>query len=512
MLKRYSVLLMLVLIPATSWASPYFENIGWVNPKGHVTSQLQYPQLVEEIYRENGEQLIWFDLQESSQLEFQLEVIDAGNISPMLSRQLKQLRFYRNSHRWFEYDILATDAMITYMSYAEQAKHMGKEWYFESKLNHSLPPPSDEGLSALYASIRTQELGELIDTHTPDSDDYQDLIKAYLHLAQSHDKELPKYHQDTKLKSMGDLLSARKQLLDRLEVVDIDVSHVDFNVGYYDAKLESAIKQFQRMHGLKPDGVIGPKTQKWLNTSNSERLAMLAVNAERTRMWPEQRNTIILVNVPSFEMEYWHNGESVFQSRVVVGKQARKTPVMTTNLDSVILNPTWNVPWKIMVEDIIPKVKADPQYLRKQNIDIIASWRSNTIIDPAAINWNTLNPKAFPYRMRQMSGHYNALGLYKFNTPNKRAIFLHDTPSKSLFSKESRAFSSGCVRVKNADAFASLLLEKQGVDLDKLNVSPNEANKSIPLRKRIPVHIIYQTAWAEGDTVQYRDDVYRFDH
>lgn len=511
MLKFNAVLLTLVLMPMPSWALSYFEDIGWVTPNSQALTQLQYPSLVEDIYRNNDEQLIWFDLQQSSRLEFQLDLIHQANVSPLLSRQLKLLRFYRNSHRWFEYDILATDTMMTYMSYAEQAKHMGKEWYFETKLTQPLPVPTVQALDALHASIASQQLGELIETYTPDSENYQSLIKAYLHLANAHEQELPKYHQETQLKRVGDLLNARTALLDRLEVVDIDLSKVEFNIGYYDGRLESAIKQFQAMHGLKADGVIGPKTIQWLNVANHDRLTMLAVNAERERMWPQQRNTIIVVNVPSFEMEYWYDGESMFQSRVVVGREARKTPVMSTNLDSVILNPTWNVPWKIMVEDIIPHMQEDPNYLSRKNIDIIANWQSDQVIDPLEIDWPSLNPKAFPYRMRQMSGNYNALGLYKFNTPNKRAIFLHDTPSKHLFSKESRAFSSGCVRVKHADAFAALLLENQGVDLEKLAISPDEANKAIPLRKRIPVHIIYQTAWAEGGIVQYRDDIYHFD-
>ena len=506
------MLLALILLPMPSWAVSYFEDIGWVRPVSLINQQLQYPQLVENIYRENGDQLIWFDIQQSSQLEFQLEVIHEANVSPQLSRRLKQLRFYRNSSRWFDYDILATDTMISYMSYAEQAKHMGKEWYFETKLTQPLPPPSDHSIQALHASVETQQLGELIDTYTPDGDNYQSLINAYLHLTKAHDEELPIYRQDDAVKRTGDLLEHRTALLGRLEVVDIDLSNVEFNTGYYDAQLEVAIKQFQRMHGLKPDGVIGPKTLKWLNTKNSVRLAMVAVNAERARIWPEQRNTIILVNVPSFEIEYWHGGESVFQSRVVVGREARKTPVMSINLDSVILNPTWNVPWKIMVEDIIPKVQVDPNYLTKHNINIIRNWKSDQVIDPLDIDWASLNPKAFPYRMRQMSGNYNALGLYKFNTPNKRAIFLHDTPSKYLFDKESRAFSSGCIRVNHADQLAMLLLDNQGVDLDRLAVSKDEANKAIPLRRRIPVHIIYQTAWTEGGVVQYRDDIYRFDH
>ncbi|WP_176713334.1 L,D-transpeptidase family protein, partial [Aliivibrio fischeri] len=105
----------------------------------------------------------------------------------------------------------------------------------------------------------------------------------------------------------------------------------------------------------------------------------------------------------------------------------------------------------------------------------------------------------------------NALGLYKFNTPNRRAIYLHDTPSKYLFNNTSRAFSSGCIRVQNADKFASMILETQGINGDKLTGKEGPANGTIPLKQRIPVHIIYQTVWYEGGELHYRDDIYRYD-
>ena len=164
-----------------------------------------------------------------------------------------------------------------------------------------------------------------------------------------------------------------------------------------------------------------------------------------------------------------------------------------------------------MVEDILPQVKKDATYLEKHQMQILETWDSDAVISPEAIDWTTVNPRAFPYRLRQQSGAQNALGLYKFNTPNKRAIYLHDTPSKSLFNKEQRAFSSGCIRVQNADEFAALLLRTQGLDEMKIAQYNERTNKSIPLRQRIPVHIIYQTVWYESGQVHYRDDIYRYD-
>ncbi|MFN3014607.1 murein L,D-transpeptidase [Vibrio coralliilyticus] len=510
MARLNPLLLLLIIIPIPTWASSYFERIGWLEPDSHVLRVLQYSKDVEHIYQSNHNQLIWFDLQQSTRLEFQLEIITSAGFSPLFARQLRYLEYYRKSNRWHEYDLLATDTLLLYISYAEQAKLLGYDWFFESKLYKPLPKLSQTNLIAVAVAVDHQQLSELIEVYTPDSDDYQKLIDSYLHVVKFEELNLPKYTQRG-LRQVGDKLKNREVLLVRMEMVDVDLSDVRRDVNWYDATLETAVKQFQRLHGLTDDGIIGPDTIRWLNISPSERLSILALNAERGRLWPIERDTIIVVNVPGFEMKYWYSGQEVFESKVVVGRKGRPTPMMTTKLDSLILNPTWNVPWKIMVEDIIPKVKEDPEYLVRQNIKIVPKWGSKELINPEDIDWQNMRPSAFPYRMTQLSGNNNALGLYKFNTPNRRAIYLHDTPSKNLFDEASRAFSSGCIRVEHADQFATRLLESQGLDMSTLDEEELAANKSIPLKQRVPVHIIYQTAWSEGGKIHYRDDIYRWD-
>lgn len=505
-----SWLLVVCLFPLQAFASDYFHQIGWIHEDSKLYSLLQYPSITEKVYQENGEQIVWFDLQQGSSLEFQLEVIQHAGFSALFARQLSYLQFYRKSNRWFEYDILATDTLLLYLNYAEKAKTHGSEWYFDQKLSQPLLPALSSAVIALRRAVANNQLAELIQAYTPDSPDYQQLIDTYLHIVKFQKQQIAPFTQVGLIRP-GDKLADRASLLARLEVVDVDLSGVDRQVAFYDRSLVPAVKQFQQLHGLKPDGVIGPQTLKWLNFPLSSRLSTLAINAERVRYWPSEHETIIVVNVPSYEMTYWHNGKNVFESKVVVGRKARPTPLMVTNLDTLILNPTWNVPWKIMVEDIIPKIQQDPEYITKQHIEILPKWGSKERINPLDIDWDTLNPKSFPYRMTQLSGHNNALGLYKFNTPNNRAIYLHDTPSKGLFEQPSRAFSSGCIRVENADVFASRLLQLQGLNENKLNVGRDKSNKKIPLRKRIPVHIVYKTAWYEGGKTHYREDIYRLD-
>ncbi|SDH10886.1 Murein L,D-transpeptidase YcbB/YkuD [Vibrio xiamenensis] len=505
------LLLLVLFLPVKTWATPYFEQLGWMTPDSKLNELIQYPYLLENIYQRNGEQLIWFDLQQSSKLEFQLEILDRAGFSPLFARQLTYLRYYRENNRWYEYDLLATDTLLSYLSYAENAPKMGQDWYFDKRLTEKLPLPTAKTIEFVFTAIDQQHLSALIEMYTPDSPEYDQLVNTYLHLTKYLNSNIPLYHQKGTRRA-GDRLTDRAALIQRLEMLDIDVSRVTPGLNWYDSSLTGAVMQFQRIHGLTPDGAIGPATLRWINMTPEQRLDMLAINAERVRMWPAQRDALIVVNVPSYDLKYWYLGKEQFESKVVVGRASRKTPVMSIKLDSLIFNPTWNVPWTIMVEDILPKVKRDVKYLANHNLEIIPSWGAQQTIDPETIDWAAMNPKAFPYKLRQRSGNSNSLGLYKFNTPNRRAIYLHDTPGKYLFDKQKRAFSSGCIRVEHADQFASVLLQNQGLTDagDQVRLS-GLSNRAVALKEHIPVHIIYQTAWYESGVVHYRDDIYRFD-
>jgi len=492
-------------------ASDQSSTTSWVESDAAVVSLLEYPDAVESIYRDNHNQLIWIDSAAVEKFEQQLDIIRRAGISPLFDRRLGYLQTYRRSSDWFEYDLMATDTLLMYLSYTEQAHEIGQEWFFQgNKLTGGLPLPSENALLNLKMAVSSNGISELIQSYTPSDPSYAPLMNAYNELLGKESDVIPRYEQEG-LKRPGDTLSDRDSLVQRLALVDLDVSDVSDDVTYYDDSLVKVVKRFQAMHGLKTDGIIGPNTLKWVNLSVSSRLSLLALNTERIRLWSKIEDTVIVVNIPGFELKYWYLGKPVFEAKVVVGRVSRKTPLMTTNMDSVILNPTWNVPRKIMIKDLLPMAIRDPSYFSRHNIDIIKSWTSNQVMNPETIDWTTVNPRTFPYRLRQQSGVHNALGLYKFNTPNNRSIYLHDTPSKHLFESPSRAFSSGCIRVQDASLFASKILETQGIDESRLNNNQNVTNKSIGLKRRIPVHIIYQTVWYENGSLQYRDDIYRFD-
>lgn len=234
----------------------------------------------------------------------------------------------------------------------------------------------------------------------------------------------------------------------------------------------------------------------------------LAINAQRLRVIPDFHNGIF-VNIPSYQLQYYRDGRLALESRVIVGKDERRTPVMYSKLSNVVVNPPWNAPTRLVNEDIVPKLKRDPGYAAAHNYSILDS-KGNSI-DPYSINWNTIG-KNFPYRIRQAAGD-SALGNYKFNMPSSDAIYLHDTPNHSLFSRKDRALSSGCVRVEKSSQLADILLKEAGWSEErKQNVLASKKTTSATIRSDNPVFLYYVTAWVDNGQTKVLPDIYKYDN
>ncbi|MFU2113896.1 L,D-transpeptidase family protein [[Pasteurella] aerogenes] len=233
----------------------------------------------------------------------------------------------------------------------------------------------------------------------------------------------------------------------------------------------------------------------------------LAINAQRLRVIPSFENGIF-VNIPSYQLEYKRNGKLVLESRVIVGKKERKTPVMYSKLSNVVVNPPWNPTPRLINEDLVPKIKRDPGYVARNGYSILDS--KGREIDPYSINWATIGSR-FPYHIRQAPGD-SALGNYKFNMPSSDAIYLHDTPNHSLFGRTDRALSSGCVRVNKSDELASILLKEAGwSDAKKQQVLKSKKTTWANIRSDNPVYLYYATAWVDNGKVKTLPDIYGYD-
>jgi murein L,D-transpeptidase YcbB/YkuD len=275
----------------------------------------------------------------------------------------------------------------------------------------------------------------------------------------------------------------------------------------------AAVKAFQATQGLGDDGVIGPSTRDALNLTPAQRAGVLALNIQRLRLLPGTLTTGIMVNIPAFSLVYYQNGNEVLASRVIVGRPDRKTPMMSSALNNVVVNPPWNVPPTLARKDILPKVWNDPGYLERHNYVVLRGWNSKQPIDPWMVDWGTITPSNLPFRFQQAPGAHNSLGRYKFNMPSSDAIYLHDTPNHNLFQKDVRALSSGCVRVNKASELANMLLQDAGWNDTRISDALKQGDtRYVNIRQNIPVNLYYLTAFVgENGQTQYRTDIYNYD-
>jgi len=278
----------------------------------------------------------------------------------------------------------------------------------------------------------------------------------------------------------------------------------------YDPALQGAVRVFQVDHGLTSDGVAGPSTISEINVPAEDRLKQVLVAMERERWLGDARGARhVLVNITDFNARIVEDGAVVFETRAVVGKTRpdHRTPEFSDEMEYMIINPSWHVPRSIVVKEYLPQMQANPN--AAGHIQLIDS--RGQVVNRGSVDFTQYNRSNFPFAMKQPPSRGNALGLVKFMFPNPYNIYLHDTPSKSLFDREVRAFSHGCIRLGDPFDFAYALLAGQtddpvGFFQSRLN-SGHEVRVS--LDHPLPVHIIYRTAVTQPKgQMQYRRDVY----
>ena len=281
----------------------------------------------------------------------------------------------------------------------------------------------------------------------------------------------------------------------------------------FDQTVEAAVKRYQRRHGLEPTGVVYGITQRSLNVPAAERVEQLERNLARIQELSRRilaAPRYILMNAASFELQAIADGRVEIASRTIAGKRATPTPVVSAQVQAINLLPYWHVPGTIAKAALVPAVRKDPTYLYRERIRVFSSFGGEEI-DPATVNW--WGPEAERYVFRQDPGPHNALGLLRFDMPNKHIVYMHDTPMKKLFGYFERAYSAGCIRVQSFyDVAAWALAGQDGWTAARLQQAAQSGSaETIKLKRPVPVHFIYLTAWTENGEVQFRNDLYNRD-
>jgi murein L,D-transpeptidase YcbB/YkuD len=278
----------------------------------------------------------------------------------------------------------------------------------------------------------------------------------------------------------------------------------------YDRSIEAAVLDFQVSHGLTADGTAGESTIIELNIGPEARLKSVIVALERERWMHHDRSVKqIWVNLPDFTARIIDHGRILFETRVVIGKDVpdQRSPEFSDEMEHMVINPSWGVPRSIIVKEYLPLLQQNPNAVG--HLQVIDS--RGRVVSRGAVDFNAYSARTFPFALRQPPSDGNALGLVKFMFPNPYNIYLHDTPSKSLFDKEVRAYSHGCIRVADPFDLAHELLSWQSDNAEQdFNAALETGNETtVKLKQVLPVHLVYFTAYPEANgRIAYRRDIY----
>ncbi|HSB91746.1 MAG TPA: L,D-transpeptidase family protein, partial [Flavitalea sp.] len=273
------------------------------------------------------------------------------------------------------------------------------------------------------------------------------------------------------------------------------------------------IGDYQAANKMKVTGRLNENTVNRLNATPWERFKQIAITLDKYKQLPDSMPvSYVMVNIPNFRLKVYDCDTIAFESRVVVGTPATRTPELSSEVSNFITYPQWTVPYSIVFKEMLPKIQKSVEYLQQQNLMVVD--RYDSIIDPTTINWAKLNKSNFPYTLKQRQGDDNSLGVIKFNFRNKYSVYLHDTNARYMFQRSARALSHGCVRVQQWQKFADYLIRNDTVKYNRdslISWIDRKEKKLVQGFQRVPIFIRYYSCEGLNDRVVFHDDVYGTD-
>jgi L,D-transpeptidase YcbB len=392
-------------------------------------------------------------------------------------------------------ELLITDAALSFMVHL----HSG---YREMDSTLFLQDPLTDLPMTLYQGVLQDQVKEKILSVQPQFVEYRHLQEATVKFVQTHAITGEWSVIQYPVQDSGRFKSQVKEALMALGYL---------RKNCHDHELTEALRQFQHFHGLAPDGKPGRNTVEALGQSTLFRYRRLALNLDRLRKQESFDSTLLYVNIPAYQLRIYSQNNLIDTFRVIVGHPSSPTPQLTARMETIIANPVWYVPKSITMNEILPKIKADTGYLRRNGFRILDD--QYRTVNEQSLNTESFSGDNFNYTLRQNRGADNALGRVKFIFPNPYAVYLHDTPGKALFAKDIRAFSHGCIRLKDPERLAGYILhEINDDDADMTALIKNGQHREIDIAANLPIQIRYITCEGDGTgNLYFYKDIYGID-
>tara|TARA_B100000929_G_C15499537_1_gene417018 strand:+ start:422 stop:2041 length:1620 start_codon:yes stop_codon:yes gene_type:complete len=479
--------------------------------------QIHSPEMTIATYKANGFEQVWADIKYAKQVLNLIAQSELEGLSPndyhfdTLLALIDEVDKRGTDAAEAQFDVLMTDAIMTYAKHLIRGKvnpkQLASTWNYEQ---FDVSP--DAAAASLLKHVKSKSLDKGLNNLKPVLPHYQRLKKGLVFYRELDAKgELPAISLQSKALKPGQTDPAvplLKQKLHRLNYYTGNLS----DASEYDDELVDAVKKFQYAHQVDDDGIIGGATLKLLNKDYSEYVNDILVNLERIR-WVDNTLTerFLIVNIAGYKLYLFEDNKLKWQTNVVVGRNYTKTPIFKGQMSYIVMNPTWTVPRSIS-GGIIKKMKENPNYLNEKDFVVVDSRRNP--VDSESIDWANASRKNFPYWFVQQPSENNSLGQIKFMFPNKYSIYLHDTPAKSLFQQDQRAFSHGCVRVDDPFTLAEKILGTSDnwsrSDIDD-TIAAKETKK-VSLSKPLDVLLMYWTVSGnDQEGLHFYSDVYNRD-
>jgi murein L,D-transpeptidase YcbB/YkuD len=468
-------------------------------------AHIAYPNVIYAFYAQRSFRPAWTDAR-ASELRRAVKDSEADGLDPR-DYHLPVLEQLTNSGDP-AFEILHTDALLRIADHLlfgkVDAASFDPHWnYTRTPAGIDVPKRLEAALASddIYAEIeKLKPTHRMYRTLKQELARYRQAAAASEPLAISQGKSLEPGMQDERVVTLRRHLAMSG---------DLDAAQ-DLSSDVYDPVLQAAVQRFQERMGLVGDGKIGARTISELNVPLVERINQLRVNLDRGRvLLHDLPNEFVVVNIASYRVYLVRGEEIIWNARAQVGKTYRRTPMFRSDINYLVLNPTWTVPPGIIRNDILPDARRDPSSITRRGLKVLDG--SGTEVDPASIDWSKYKSGNIPYTLRQEPGPKNALGRVKIMFPNSYSVYLHDTPSQTKFEEADRAFSSGCVRIERPLELAELLLASpatwNAATIGKVVDAGHTQNITLPYK--VPVLLAYWTAWVDPEgRVNFRRDVY----